>query len=186
MLQRRHAAGCASTRRPASPPARCCEFRVSRVPERAMPRSARRPARRMDSQLCRRRSTRSVPPALAVGHDTLSRMQGIPEWGVRPSTAGERSVLTRAPCHSPVRRDGGPHQGRLHKRGRARECLATSPVSRGQRTSQATKACTRLRQAAFRRRCFVCVQDIYTGDFVDIYVITKDGTAHEVFELKKD
>ena len=37
-----------------------------------------------------------------------------------------------------------------------------------------------------RWRCFVCVQDIYTGDFVDIYVITKDGTAHEVFELKKD
>ena len=96
-------------------------------------------------------------PSHPVGHDTLSRMQGIPEWGVRPSTAGERSVLTRAPCPLPVRRDGGPHQGRLHKRGRARECLATSPVSRGQRTSQATKACTRLRQAAFGGDAsFVC------------------------------
>jgi len=29
-------------------------------------------------------------------------------------------------------------------------------------------------------------RDIYTGDFVDIYVVTKDGTTHEKFELKMD
>ena len=29
-------------------------------------------------------------------------------------------------------------------------------------------------------------RDIYTGDMVDIYVITKDGIKHELFELKRD
>jgi 20S proteasome subunit beta 6 len=29
-------------------------------------------------------------------------------------------------------------------------------------------------------------RDIYTGDFVDLYIITKDGTTHEKFDLKLD